>query len=227
LLFLEKRKRGEHLMVIRIDQVPIQFPEPNGPSPNGAAAVQELLGGKFGEMSTLMNYTFQSFNFRGRERLRPYYDLICNIAAEEYSHIELVSYAINLLLTGSTVRGKDPSEAPLKVAADARNAYHFIASGQAALPVDSMGNPWNGSYVTATGNLKWICCTTSFWSAVRAPTKCASTKWWTTPPRARWWLLVGARRRPHRGLRQGARRSFRCGREQAVADSRPQQQGVP
>ena len=30
-------------MVIRIDQVPIQFPEPNGPSPNGAAAVQELL----------------------------------------------------------------------------------------------------------------------------------------------------------------------------------------
>src|SRR4028119_445789 len=141
-------------MVIRIDQVPIQFPEPNGPSPNGAAAVQELLGGKFGEMSTLMNYTFQSFNFRGRERLRPYYDLICNIAAEEYSHIELVSYAINLLLTGSTVRGKDPSTAPLKVAADARNAYHFIASGQAALPVDSMGNPWSGSYVTATGNLK-------------------------------------------------------------------------
>ncbi|HEX8237078.1 MAG TPA: manganese catalase family protein [Abditibacteriaceae bacterium] len=141
-------------MVIRIDQVPIQFPEPNGPSPNSAAAVQELLGGKFGEMSTLMNYTFQSFNFRGRERLRPYYDLICNIAAEEYSHIELVSYAINLLLTGSTVRGKDPSKAPLKVAADARNAYHFIASGQAALPVDSMGNPWNGSYVTATGNLK-------------------------------------------------------------------------
>jgi hypothetical protein len=26
---------------------------------------QELMGGKFGEMSTLMNYTFQSFNFRG------------------------------------------------------------------------------------------------------------------------------------------------------------------
>ena len=26
----------------------------------------------------LMNYTFQSFNFRGRQRLRPYYDLISN-----------------------------------------------------------------------------------------------------------------------------------------------------
>ena len=33
-----------------------------------------------------MNYTFQSFNFRGRQSARPFYD----IAAEEYGHIELV-----------------------------------------------------------------------------------------------------------------------------------------
>jgi Mn-containing catalase len=32
--------------------------------------VQELLGGRFGEMSTLMNYTYQSFNFRGRSGAR-------------------------------------------------------------------------------------------------------------------------------------------------------------
>ena len=35
------------------------------PTPPGAAAVQELLGGKFGEMSTFMNYTYQSFKLRG------------------------------------------------------------------------------------------------------------------------------------------------------------------
>jgi len=52
-------------------------------------------------MSTLMNYTMQSFNFRGRKEARPFYDLIANIAAEEYRHIELVSYTINLLLTGA------------------------------------------------------------------------------------------------------------------------------
>ncbi len=121
---------------------------------NGAAALQELLGGRFGEMSTLMNYTFQSFNFRGRDAVRPYYDLIASIAAEEYSHIETLSYAINMLLTGSTVRGDDPSTAPLKGAVDTRNSYHFLASGQAALPVDSMGNPWTGFNVTSTGNLK-------------------------------------------------------------------------
>jgi hypothetical protein len=30
-------------------------------------------------MSTLMNYTFQSFNFRGRDKLKPFYDLIANV----------------------------------------------------------------------------------------------------------------------------------------------------
>jgi len=119
-------------MILRLDRLPIELPEPKSPSPNSAAAVQELLGGRFGEMSTLMNYTFQSFNFRGRDKLRPYYDLIANIAAEEYSHIELVSYAINMLLSGSTVRGNDPTATPLKDATDARNSYHFIASGQSA-----------------------------------------------------------------------------------------------
>src|ERR671915_471613 len=141
-------------MILRIDKLPIELPQPKNPSPNAAAAVQELLDGRFGEMSTLMNYTFQSFNFRGRDKARPFYDLIANIAAEEFGHIELVSHTINMLLTGSTARGSDPTDTPLKESTDARNAYHFIASGQSALPVDSMGNPWNGSYVFSSGNLK-------------------------------------------------------------------------
>jgi Mn-containing catalase len=141
-------------MILRIDRLAIELPMPAHPSPNSASAVQELLGGKFGEMSTLMNYTFQSFNFRGRDKLQPFYDLIANIAAEEYGHIELVSHTINMLLTGSMARGSDPTETPLADGVDARNHYHFIASGQAALPVDSMGNPWNGSYVFSSGSLK-------------------------------------------------------------------------
>jgi Mn-containing catalase len=141
-------------MYLRIDKLAIDLPQPKNPSPNAASAVQELMGGKFGEMSTLMNYTFQSLNFRGREAARPYYDLIANIAAEELSHIELVAYTINLLLSGSTKRGTDPVSAPLKGATDARNHYHFLASGQTALPVDSMGIPWDGSNVFSSGNLK-------------------------------------------------------------------------
>jgi len=45
-------------MILKIDRLPIELPTPKNPSANDAAAVQELLGGKFGEMSTLMNYTY-------------------------------------------------------------------------------------------------------------------------------------------------------------------------
>jgi Mn-containing catalase len=141
-------------MITRFDKLQLDLPRPDHPSANSAAAVQELLGGKFGEMSTFMNYTFQSFNFRGRSKMRPFYDLVANIATEEFSHIELVSYTINLLLTGTTKRGKDPSATPLASAMDARNSYHFIASGQQALPVDSQGNFWTGQNVFSSGNLK-------------------------------------------------------------------------
>lgn len=141
-------------MINRFDRLAIELPDPKGPSPQSASAVQELLGGRFGEMSTLMNYTFQSFNFRGRKEYRPFYDLIANISAEEYGHIELVAYTINLLLTGAGERNPDPASTPLGEALDARNHYHFIASGQTALPIDSMGAPWNGSYVFSSGNLK-------------------------------------------------------------------------
>ena len=110
-------------------------------------------------MSTLMNYTFQSFNYRGRKKLQPYFDLISHIAAEEYSHIELVSATINLLLSGTTERidrnsVRDQNVAPLEESVNARNSDHFIASGQTALPVDSMGNPSTGAYVFSSGNLK-------------------------------------------------------------------------
>ncbi len=128
-------------MILRLDELALDLPIPKHPPANAAAAIQELLGGKFGEMSTLMNYTFQSFNFRDRDRLRPFYALTSAIAAEEYSHIEAVSYVINLLLTGITERGTDSKPGPLADTVDARNSCHFLTSGQAAPPFDSMGNP--------------------------------------------------------------------------------------
>jgi Mn-containing catalase len=129
-------------MILRIDRWQTELPPPSAPDPDGASIVQELMGGKFGEMSTLMNYTFQSFNFRNRQGARPFYDLIANIAAEEYGHIELVAAAINTMLTGSELEGARP-----------RNSQQFIAGGKSALPQDSMGKPWTGDYVTATGDL--------------------------------------------------------------------------
>lgn len=57
-------------MFLRVDKLQIELPAPAKQDPNAAAALQELLGGKYGEMSTLGNYLFQSFNFRSKSKLR-------------------------------------------------------------------------------------------------------------------------------------------------------------
>src|SRR3954465_1992844 len=129
-----KPRDQEPNMIFRADKLLTERPTPKHPSPDAAAAVQELMGGKAGEISTLMNYFFQSCNFRGRDEYRPYYELISNIAAEEWGHVELVAYAINLILTGTTTRGSDPASEPLADAVSARNTHHFFYSGQGALP---------------------------------------------------------------------------------------------
>jgi Mn-containing catalase len=134
-------------MILRIDRLQTELPPPSTPDPAGAAAVQELMGGKFGEMSTFMNYTYQSFNFRFRQGARPFYDLIANIAAEEFGHIELVATTINTMLTGTGEKGDLPAPEELP------NLQHLIAGGAGTLPQDSMGKPWNGDYVTSTGDL--------------------------------------------------------------------------
>jgi Mn-containing catalase len=141
-------------LILRFDRHQIALPPPSEPDPAGAAAVQELLGGKFGEMSTWLNYTFQSFNFRNRQDARPFYDLVANIAAEEFGHVELVSATINTMLTGASPidDGKAP-KASLAAVKGIGNPHHFLAGGQGALPQDSNGRPWNGDYVFSSGDL--------------------------------------------------------------------------
>ena len=139
-------------MFKRMEEILIEVPVVDKPDPNAAAAVQELLGGKFGEMSTLNNYLFQSFNFRSKEKLRPFYDLVMSITAEELGHVQLVTQAINNCMMGST-KHKKPDSTPLEPGKDARMSYHYLAGAQGALPFDSMGNPWTGQHVFNSGNL--------------------------------------------------------------------------
>ena len=51
-------------MFLRVERLLTELPPPSDPDPAGAAAVQELLGGKLRRDVDLLNYTFQSFNFR-------------------------------------------------------------------------------------------------------------------------------------------------------------------
>ena len=139
-------------MIIRIDKLQVEMPMHGEPDPDAAAKVQELMGGRFGEMSTFMNYTFQSFNFRGRRKVKPYYDLIANIATEEFGHVELVAATVNGMLTGAS-DGDDIHESPLKHYKGQGNAHHFLNTGLGAMPANSLGQPWSGDYVYNSGDL--------------------------------------------------------------------------
>src|SRR5688572_12019463 len=128
------------------------------PDPSAANALQEGLGGQFGEMRTMMQYLFQSFNFRGDGI--PYLDLIQGVGVEEISHVELISKTIARLLDGAPGYKGDKFDSPGKggkatmdMAKEQQNPHHFIVGAQGALPVDAAGNPWSGSYVHNHGNL--------------------------------------------------------------------------
>jgi len=60
---------------------------PDKPDPAAAKVLQEVLGGRFGEMRTMMQFFFQSSNFRGPAL--QYRDLIRNVFLEKISHVEL------------------------------------------------------------------------------------------------------------------------------------------
>jgi len=145
-------------MFMRVDRLQAELPAPKKADPNAAAALQELLGGKYGEMSTLNNYMFQSFNFRSKSKLRPFYELVASITAEELGHVELVSNGVAMLANGpdnpkNEKGGADISDAPWADMQDIRLAQAFLANAGGATPVNSNGVSWNNDFVTTTGNV--------------------------------------------------------------------------
>lgn len=149
-------------MYLHVEQL-INKIEVDEPDPAAANALQEGLGGQFGEMRTMMQYLFQSMNFRGDPASKPYKDLLQGVGTEEISHVELIGTTISRLLDGSPqYQGKktDPVDkpgsggaTPLSIALGTSNIHHYLVGAQGALPVDSAGNPWMGSYVYNSGNL--------------------------------------------------------------------------
>ena len=111
----------------------------------------------------MIQYLFQSMNFRGDAT--PYRDLIHAVAVEEISHVELIGTTIARLLDDAPrFKGRKDAPAhggstPLETAIGRgqangiHNIHHFLVGAQGAMPVDSVGNPWSGSYVYNSGNL--------------------------------------------------------------------------
>lgn len=127
--------------------------KPDAPDAVYARKLQEVLGGQYGEITVAMQYAFQSWNIHVPGKYR---DLLYGIGTEEFGHVEMLATMIAQLLekaplgiTEEAVQN-DPTVAAVIGGTDLQ---HAIVAGAGARPVDSMGNPWQGSYVTASGNL--------------------------------------------------------------------------
>jgi Mn-containing catalase len=126
---------------------------PDKPDAVYARKLQEVLGGQYGEITVAMQYSFQAWNAHMPGKYR---DMLFGIGAEEFGHVEMLATMIAQLLekaplgiTEDAVQS-DPTVAAIVGGTDVQSA---IVAGAGVRPVDSNGNPWQGSYVTASGNL--------------------------------------------------------------------------
>ena len=138
------------------------YKRPESPDPVYAKKIQELIGGTFGEMTVMMQYLFQGWNCRGPAKYR---DMLLDVGTEEIGHIEMLATMIAHLLdkapvsqqeegfkdavVGAVMGGGNPRD----VIMASMNPQHAIVSGGGATPSDSVGYPWNGRFIVASGNL--------------------------------------------------------------------------
>lgn len=142
------------------------FTPPEQPDAVYAKKMQELIGGTFGEMTVMMQYLFQGWNCRGPAKYR---DMLLDIGTEEIGHIEMLATMIAHLLdkaplkdqengakdgiVGAVMSGTKAKDAIYDVIACSMNPQHAIVSGLGATAADSVGFPWNGRFIVASGNL--------------------------------------------------------------------------
>jgi Mn-containing catalase len=136
----------------------------SGPDPRFATLLLEQFGGANGELAAAMRYFTQAFSAR-----QPYpdkYDLLMDIATEEFSHLEIVGATITMLLTGINgelkdaadqsdlmrlLKGKGEREQLIQEAATAPQLLVLTGGGPAL--TNSQGVPWTSTYIDANGDL--------------------------------------------------------------------------
>ena len=129
-----------------------------------AKLLLEQFGGPNGELKAAMQYFVQAFGCR-----KPHpdkYDMLMDIATEEFSHLEIVGATIQMLLTGVNGELKNAAdESDLTKMLDGKAAkenyiheamidpHFFIVSGGTPTLTDSVGNPWSATYIMGMGDL--------------------------------------------------------------------------
>ena len=130
----------------------------SAPDPAFATLLLEQFGGANGELAAALRYFGQAFGAKN-----PYpdkYDLLMDIATEEFSHLEIVGATIQMLLTGINGDLKDAAENSeimqlLNGKGAKENVIHnamtapqfFVGSAGGPAYTNSQGVPWSAAYI--------------------------------------------------------------------------------
>lgn len=128
------------------------------PDPAFATLLLEQFGGANGELAAALRYFAQAFGAKN-----PYpdkYDLLMDIATEEFSHLEIVGATIQMLLTGINGDLKDAAEnSEIMQLLNGKTAKEsmihqgmtapqfFVATGGGPAYTNSQGVPWTAAYI--------------------------------------------------------------------------------
>ncbi len=128
------------------------------PDPAFATLLLEQFGGANGELAAALRYFGQAFGAKN-----PYpdkYDLLMDIATEEFSHLEIVGATIQMLLTGINGDLKNAAENSeimqlLDGKAAKENMIHqamvapqfFVGTAGGPAYTNSQGVPWSAAYI--------------------------------------------------------------------------------
>lgn len=134
------------------------------PDPRFAKMLLDQFGGPNGELKAAMQYFVQAFPCR--HSYPDKYDMLMDIATEEFSHLEIVGATITMLLNGingdlkdavdrsdlaKIMKGKGDQES---IAHEAYTNIRFLTeSGGGPMVTDANGVPWSGFFVNANGDL--------------------------------------------------------------------------
>lgn len=135
------------------------------PDPAFANILLEQFGGENGELAAAMQYFTQAFGAKNPHPDK--YDMLMDIATEEFSHLEIVGATIQMLLKGvngelknaadsseimQVLDGKAAKETIIHAALSANPQFPIITGGGPTLR-NSQGIPWCASYIHSNGDL--------------------------------------------------------------------------
>lgn len=133
------------------------------PDPAFASLLLEQFGGANGELAAALRYFGQAFG--ARNPFPDKYDLLMDIATEEFSHLEIVGATIQMLLQGvngdlknaadeseimNLLNGKQAKEEFIHQAIVA--PQFLVSSGGGPAYTNSQGVPWTAAYINGDCN---------------------------------------------------------------------------